>query len=79
MRRGVISLLGLIFALVLANNDDICSSDPTESQCSQPSEIPNGYHVLVFENDKRYEGNILNGKYHGYGVYVTLEGTYEGQ
>jgi hypothetical protein len=51
---------------------------PTPLSREKNDDIPNGYHTLVFDDDRKYEGNLMNGKFHGQGTYTTREGVYEG-
>jgi hypothetical protein len=67
-------------------NSEICESSTIQSfPISSPlsreksDSIPNGYHTLVFDDERKYEGNIVNGKFHGQGTYRTKEGIYEGR
>jgi hypothetical protein len=59
-----------------------CEETPskTDTQTQNPTGAPlDGYHVIVFDEHHRYEGYLMSGRYHGHGVDVTKEGTYDGK
>jgi len=37
--------------------------------------LPNGLGVMRFPDSSRYEGEFMQGWFHGHGVFTTLDGT----
>ena len=37
--------------------------------------LPNGLGVMRFPDSSRYEGEFMQGWFHGHGVFITLDGT----
>jgi hypothetical protein len=57
---------------------EILTKIETQTQKPEPG-LVDGFHVIVFDENHRYEGHLLYGRYHGLGVEITKEGTYDGK
>jgi len=49
------------------------------SQCDPVDGCNNGYSVYTYNEDSKYEGNWLNGRQTGQGVYTTTDYKYDGE